>query len=272
MFPTDQTIGVVDLAREIERRGFESLWLTEHTHIPVHRAPNSPAGGDLAEFYARTLDPFVGLTAAAMATSRIRLGFGILLIVQREPIATAKALASLDRISGGRLMCGVGAGWIPEEIANHGTIPSSRFKVLRERVLAMREIWTEDEAEYHGDFVDFDPIWSWPKPLQRPFPLFIGGNTANTLRRVIEAGEGWFPVGNDPAARPQLIEQIAEFRRMCEEAGRGHLPVTIYGPEPSLAALDELRAGGVDRVVLTLSQESTDAARADLDSFARLLD
>jgi probable F420-dependent oxidoreductase len=193
------------------------------------------------------------------------------LIVQREPIATAKALASLDRLSGGRLMCGVGAGWIPEEIANHGTVPSTRFKVLRERVLAMREIWTEDEAEFHGDFVDFDPIWSWPKPLQKPLPLFIGGNTTSTLRRVIEAGEGWFPVGSDAAARPHLIEQIAEFRQMCEEAERGRLPVTIYGPEPSAEVLDELRAGGVDRVVLTLSQESAEAAQADLDRFQRLL-
>jgi probable F420-dependent oxidoreductase len=272
VFPTEETIDVVDLASEVEERGFESLWLTEHTHIPVRRDPESPAGGDLADFYARTLDPFVGLTAAAMATSRIRLGFGIMLLVQREPIATAKALASLDRVSGGRLICGVGAGWIPEEIANHGTVPSTRFKVLHERVLAMREIWTEDEAEFHGDFVDFDPIWSWPKPLQTPFPLYIGGNTINTLRRVIEAGEGWFPVGNDAASRPQLIQQIAGFRQMCEEAGRGHLPVTIYGPEPSAEALDELRVGGVDRVVLTLSQDSANSARADLDRFERLMD
>ena len=272
VFPTDDMIDVVDLATEVEERGFESLWLTEHTHIPVRRDPSSPAGGDIAGFYARTLDPFVGLTAAAMATARIRLGFGILLIVQRDPIATAKALASLDRVSGGRLMCGVGAGWIPEEIANHGTVPSTRFKVMRERILAMREIWTKEEAEFHGDFVDFDPIWSWPKPVQTPFPLFVGGNTVNTMRRVIEAGEGWFPVGSDAAARPQLIEQIAEFRQMCEKAERGRLPVTIYGPEASAEALDEFRAVSVDRVVLTLSQDSADAARADLDRFELLMD
>lgn len=267
IFPTDRTIGVVELAGEAESRGFESLWLTEHTHIPVHRA----TPGNLDDYYRETLDPFVGLTAAAMSSTTLRLGFGILLLVQRDPISTAKALASLDQISGGRVMCGVGAGWIPEEIANHGTIPSTRFRLLRERILAMREIWNNDEAEFHGEYVSFDPIWQWPKPLQEPFPLFVGGNTTASMERVIEAGEGWFPVGMQRDDRPHLISQISEFRAMCTASGRGRLPVTVYGPEPTPAAIDELRSGGVDRVVLTLSQQSRDEALADLEAFQSLL-
>jgi probable F420-dependent oxidoreductase len=268
IFPTDRTIGVVELARQAESRGFESLWLTEHTHVPVNRK----MPGDLDYYYKATLDPFVGLTAAAMSTTTLRLGFGILLLVQRDPIGTAKALSSLDQISQGRLMCGVGAGWIPEEIANHGTVPSTRFKLLRERILAMREIWTHDQAEFHGEFVSFDPIWQWPKPLQNPFPLFIGGNATASMERVIEAGEGWFPVGNNWEDRPQLIKQVAEFRALCEAGGRGRLPVTVYGPDPAPAAIGELQAAGVDRVVLTLSQESREAALADLDAFQTLID
>ena len=268
IFPTDRTIGVVELAREAESRGFESLWLTEHTHVPVNRK----IPGDLDYYYKATLDPFVGLTAAAMSTTTLRLGFGILLLVQRDPIGTAKAISSLDQISHGRLMCGVGAGWIPEEIANHGTVPSTRFKLLRERILAMREIWTHDQAEFHGKFVSFDPIWQWPKPLQTPFPLFVGGNTTTSMERVIEAGEGWFPVGNKWEERPQLIKQVAEFRALCETSGRGRLPITVYGPDPAPAAIGELQAAGVDRVVLTLSQESREAALADLGAFQALID
>ncbi|MDT3444690.1 MULTISPECIES: LLM class F420-dependent oxidoreductase [unclassified Pseudofrankia] len=271
VFPTDRTIGVIELAEQVEQRGFESLWLTEHTHIPVFRDPDSPAGGDIAEHYKRTLDPFVGLTAAAMVTNTLRLGFGILLLVQRDPITTAKAVASLDQVSGGRLMCGVGAGWIPEEIANHGTVARTRFRLMHERVLAMRRLWTDDEAEFHGEFVSFDPVWQWPKPVQHPFPLYIAGNTTNSMERVVEAGEGWFPVGNKWSERARLVQQVAEFRDLCEVRGRDRLPVSVYSPDPAPDPLDELRQAGVDRVVLTISQESREAALRDLDLYQSLL-
>ena len=170
IFPTDYSIDPAELAREVEARGFESLWFPEHTHIPVSRRTPYPGGAELPEEYSHSLDPFVALGAAAAVTERLKLGTGITLVIERDPITLAKEVATLDHISNGRVLFGVGGGWNREEMANHGTDPSRRWKLLRERIEAMKAIWTQDEAEYHGEFVDFDPIWSWPKPVQRPPP------------------------------------------------------------------------------------------------------
>src|SRR5881398_3208480 len=185
MFPTEYAMAPDDLARALEERGFESVWFPEHTHIPASRRSPWPGGGELPRDYWSSYDPFVALMAAGAATKRLKLGTGICLVIERDPITTAKEVATLDLLSGGRVLFGIGGGWNREEMENHGTDPTRRFAVMRERMLAMREIWTKDEAEYHGTFVDFDPIWSWPKPVQRPHPpVLVAGNGAGTLERV----------------------------------------------------------------------------------------
>ena len=267
IFPTDRSIGVGELVREVEERGFESFWVPEHTHIPVSRRSPWPGGSELPEHYSRTLDPFVALTVAAEHSSRLLLGFGILLLVERDPIITAKAVASLDLISRGRVIFGIGGGWNLEEMENHGTVPKLRWRLLRERMLAMREIWTKEEAEFHGEFVDFDPIWSWPKPIQSPLPVYIGGNTEHTLKRVIAYGDGWIP----NAGRSRLVAQIPEFRRLCEESGRGHLPLTVYGTRPTPEAIADYEALGVDRLVFWMPSKPRDEVLRELESVTTLV-
>ncbi len=261
IFPTDRSIGVGELVREVEERGFESFWVPEHTHIPVSRRTPYPAGGDLPEYYKRTLDPFVALTIAAENSRRLLLGFGIVLVVERDPITTAKAVASLDFVSGGRVLFGVGGGWNREEMENHGTDPKLRWRLLRERVLAMREIWTKEEAEFHGEMVDFGPIWSWPKPVQDPLPVYVGGNTENTLKRVIAYGDGWIP----NAGRSRLVAQVPVFRKLCEESGRGHLPVTVYGTRPTAEAIADYEELGVDRLVFWMPSRPRDEVLRELE-------
>src|SRR5690606_19482796 len=207
-FVTDDGIAPAALGRALEERGFGSLFLAEHTHIPVKRESPWPGGGELPRPYYRTLDPFVALTAAATVTERLRVGTGIALVVQRDPILLAKEVASLDLVSGGRAVLGVGAGWNREEMRNHGTDPRTRMRLLRERVLAVKELWTEDEAEFHGEFVAFDPVYLYPKPVQDPRPpVMIGGAGPTTFDRVVEYGDGWMPIygrGTD-----ELAGQIA---------------------------------------------------------------
>src|SRR5881227_2821501 len=194
IFATDYAIRPDDLARELEQRGFESLWLPEHTHIPASRRSPYPAGGELPKEYSHTYDPFVALATVADATERIKLATGICLVIERDPITTAKEVASLDRLSEGRFLFGVGAGWNLEEMENHGTDPRRRFSLMRERIEAMKAIWTEDEASHHGELVDFDPIWSWPKPVQKPHPpVLVGGNGERVLERVVAFGDEWMP-------------------------------------------------------------------------------
>ena len=267
IFPTDQSIGVGELVREVEDRGFESFWVPEHTHIPVSRRSPYPGGTDLPEYYKRTFDPFVALTVAAESSSRLLLGFGIVLMVERDPITTAKAVASLDFVSGGRVIFGVGGGWNLEEMENHGTDPKLRWRLLKERVLAMREIWTREEAEFHGERVDFDPIWSWPKPVQDPLPVYVGGNTENTLKRVIAYGDGWIP----NAGRSRLVAQVPVFRRLCEESGRGHLPVTVYGTRPTAEAIADYEALGVDRLVFWVPSRPRDEVLRELEAVTNLV-
>ncbi len=185
MFPTDYAIPVTELGKAAEDLGFESLFFPEHTHIPTSRKTEWPGGGPLPMEYSHTLDPFVAMAATAAVTKTLKVGTGICLVMQRDPITLAKEVASVDFLSGGRVLFGIGGGWNEDEMENHGTKPSLRWKILRERILAMKEIWTKDEAEYHGQFVNFDPIWSWPKPAQKPHPpILIGGAGPRTLDRV----------------------------------------------------------------------------------------
>lgn len=267
MFPTDVSASPVEVARMAEERGFESLFFPEHTHIPVARETPYAGGRELPEHYRRTLDPFVALAAAATATERILLGTGICLVVQRDPITTAKEVASLDLLSGGRFLFGVGAGWNLEEMRNHGTDPRRRFGLMRERIEAMKAIWTQDEAAYHGRHVAFDPIWSWPKPVQRPHPpVLVGGMGSGVLDRVLAFGDAWMPNRFDDPER--LAGRIERLRRRAEEAGRPIPGVTLFGVPPEAELIARLEAVGADRAVFWLPQTGAGEAEAALDRLA----
>ena len=245
-FSTDYGMQPVELARRAEERGFESLFLPEHTHIPVSRRTPYPGGGELPPEYSHTLDPFPALAAAAAATERLKLGTGVCLVIQRDPIVTAKEVATVDHISGGRFLFGVGAGWNREEMENHGTDPGTRFRRMRESIEAMKAIWTQDEAEYHGRIVDFDPIWCWPKPVQKPHPpVLVGGLGEKVLDRVVAYGDEWIP--NRVKSPEELGERIAELQRRAEAAGRAHIPVTVFGAKPEARLLERLKSAGVTR-------------------------
>jgi probable F420-dependent oxidoreductase len=221
--------------------------------------------------YCDTLDPFVALAAAASVTSRIKLGTGICLVVERDPIHTAKQVASIDRVSGGRFLFGIGGGWNSEEMENHGTKPEQRFKLLRERVEAMKAIWTEDEAEYHGQFVDFDPIFMWPKPVQAPHPpIHVGGGFPGGARRAIRYGDGWFPIGGRDG---DIAERLPEFREMAQQAGRdpATLEVSVFGAAPDEDAMARYRDAGISRVVLFLPPAKREEILPTLDSHARII-
>jgi probable F420-dependent oxidoreductase len=212
-FPTHDATGPGEVARLVEDHGFESLFFAEHTHIPASRETPYAGGGELPRKYAHTYDLFVALTAAAAVTSRLRIGSGVCLVIEHDPIITAKQVASVDHISGGRFEFGVGAGWNREEMQNHGTDPRTRMRLLKERVEAMKAIWTEDEASFHGEFVNFDRIWSWPKPVQRPHPpILVGGAGPTVLERVLAYGDAWFPnyAGADTLARAAELRARAE--------------------------------------------------------------
>jgi probable F420-dependent oxidoreductase len=268
-FLTDETIGAAALGQLAEAYGFESLFLPDHTHIPVSRKTPFPGGGELPGYYARGLDPFVALAAAAAVTTRLRLGTGVCLVVERDPIITAKAVASLDLISGGRVLFGVGAGWNIEEMQNHGADPARRFALLRERVAAMRAIWSQDEAEYHGGLVDFGPIWCWPKPIQRPGPsVLVGGNGPRVLARVLAWGDGWMP--NDLWRDDRLLGMIGELRRRAERAGRTAPPVTIFGTQPDPRRIERYRGAGVARLVFRLPPAPADLVEERMAEIARL--
>jgi probable F420-dependent oxidoreductase len=266
IFPTDYAISMTELAPAVEQAGFESLWVAEHSHIPTSRATPYPSGGDLPRMYMHTMDPFVALTAAALASKTLKIGTGICLLIQRDPIHTAKEAASLDQISKGRFLFGVGGGWNREEMADHGTAFETRWKLLRERVEAVKAIWTQDEAEYHGDFVNFGPMWCWPKPLQKPHPpVLLGGNGPNILKRVVAYGDEWMP------NRGTALQRIPELRELEQAAGRGHIPVSFY---PREAAADIERAGetGVDRCIFYVPAEGRAPALTKLNELARLIE
>jgi probable F420-dependent oxidoreductase len=262
-FPTDEAIEPATLARMAEERGFESVFVTEHTHIPLSRETAYPAGGELPREYWRIYDPFVSLTTMAAATERIRVGTAICLLVERDPITTAKAVASLDRLSGGRFLFGVGAGWNLEELRNHGTDPMRRFKLLRERVEACKALWAHEVASYHGEFVHFDEIVCRPAPLQEPHPpILVGGNGPRVHERVLAYGDGWFP--NRIPPDDQMIARVEELQRLGEQAGRGPIPVTIQIPPRDPAVLERYERAGVTRVVHILrAQDAADRAGAE---------
>ncbi|MGE5268687.1 MAG: LLM class F420-dependent oxidoreductase [Thiohalocapsa sp.] len=270
-FPVDYGINVAELAAALEERGFESLFLPEHTHIPVSRRTPFPAGGDLPKRYAHTYDPFVALSFAAAVTRNLLLGTGICLIPERDPIVTAKEVASLDRLSGGRFIFGIGGGWNVEEMENHGARYNTCFKLMRERILAMKALWTEEEAEYHGEMVDFDKVWSYPKPLQRPHPpIILGGETDYTLRRVVEYCDGWFP---RPGRGFEVRDQLARLHQFAERAGRDPktLSTSVFRAPADKASLREYEAAGIDRAVLEIPDEGRDQILRVLDDYAPLL-
>jgi probable F420-dependent oxidoreductase len=268
-FLTDWGLDPAELGRQVEQRGFESLFLPEHTHIPVSRDTPYPGGGELPPEYSHTLDPFAALGAAAAVTERLKLGTGVCLVIQRDPIVTAKEVATLDRISDGRFLFGVGAGWNVEEMANHGTDPSTRLRRMRESVEAMKAIWTQDEAEYHGRLIDFDPIWIWPKPVQKPHPpVLVGGLGDKVYDRVVAYGDEWIP---NRVQNPEALgERIAELQRRAEAAGRGTIPVTVFGAKPELRLLERLRAAGVTRSLFYLPPVESGELERRLDQLAEV--
>ncbi len=272
MFSTGYAIRPDELASALEQRGFESLWLPEHTHIPASRRTPYPAGGDLPKEYWNTYDPFVALTAAAMATKKLRVATGICLIIERDPITTAKEIASLDQLSGGRFLFGIGGGWNAEEMENHGTEYKTRWRRLREQILAMKEIWTKDEAEFHGEFVNFDKIWSNPKPAQKPHPpILMGGDGPTTFDRVIEFCDGWMPIGMRATG---IIEKIATLRERAEKAGRdpNSISISIFGAKPEREAIDKMEEAGIERVIFALPSAESDKILPILDNYAALIE
>jgi probable F420-dependent oxidoreductase len=270
IFDTEYSLPIEELARAAEERGFESLWVPEHTHIPTSR--KSPfAGGELPEQYKHTLDPFVSLTAAAMVTTRLKVGTGICLVIERDTITTAKNVASVDHVSNGRFLFGVGGGWNREEMEHHGTDFPSRFKRLEEQIRAMREIWTKDVAEFHGKFVDFEPIWAWPKPVQKPHPpVYFGGESGFTLQRIVEIGDGWFPRGR--AGAEVVLKGMADLVARAARAGRDMktLAVSVFAAKPDADDLAKLAAGGVTRAIFLLPSEGRDKVLPLLDRYAKL--
>ncbi|MEK6277987.1 MAG: LLM class F420-dependent oxidoreductase [Actinomycetota bacterium] len=266
-FPTDESQAPDELGRLAEEHGFESLFFPEHTHIPASRETPYPAGGELPREYSHLLDPFVALTAAAAATERLRVGTGLCLIIERDPITTAKEVATLDLVSGGRLLFGVGAGWNLEEMRNHGTDPDRRFGLMRERVEAMKAIWTEEEASYSGRYVSFERIWSWPKPVQQPHPpVLVGGNGKTVYRRVIEFGDAWIP--NYLGDVEKLAGRIETLQRHAAEAGRDPIPVTIYGVPRDPAAFERWRDAGATRCLFYLPAAERDEVEERIERCA----
>jgi probable F420-dependent oxidoreductase len=266
---TDYSIQPAALGASAEERGFESLFLAEHTHIPVSRETPYPGGTELPREYSHTIDPFVGLAAAATATERLKVGTGVCLVTQRDPIVTAKEVATLDHVSGGRFLFGVGAGWNREEMLDHGTDPKTRWGVMRERIEAMKAIWTHEEAAYHGRYVDFDPIWSWPKPVQKPHPpVLVGGVGDKVLDRVVAYGDEWIP--NRVKGPDELGVRIAELQRRAEAAGRDRIPVTVFGARPEQSVLERLEAVGVTRSLFYLRPDEPAAVQRQLDQLAEV--
>ncbi len=266
LFFTDYSMSPGALGRELEQRGFESVWSGEHSHIPeVLKTAPPPTG--LKRHYYDVMDPFVTLTAAAVATTTLKIGTGVCLIPQRDPIQTAKLVASIDQISNGRFLFGVGNGWNQSEIENHGADFKTRHKRARESIEAMKAIWTQSKAEYHGDIVNFDPMMTWPKPVQKPNPpVLVGGAFPYSARRAIAYGDGWLPSGN-------VTETIPVFRRMVAEAGRdpASMPITVWYPERDVALIRQYADLGVDRVVFTVPSAQADVVFPALDEIGRIM-
>jgi len=271
IFQTDYAIRPDEVAKAAEDRGFESIFFVEHTHIPTSRRTAFPLGGELPREYSHTIDLFVALTMAAAATKTIKLGTGICLVIEHDPIVLAKEVASVDLASRGRVIFGIGGGWNVEEMENHGTAFKSRWKLLRERVEAMKALWTQEQASYHGEFVNFDPVWSWPKPVQKPHPpILLGSHGPRALQRVVRYCDGWLP---NAARANQLLPQIAELHRVAEQAGRDpkSISVTAFGAPPDRSVIDQYASAGVERAVFFLPAEGADKVMPVLDQYAKLI-
>jgi len=273
MFFTDYSMAPGELAQALEERGFESLWAPEHSHIPLSRVSPYPGGGELPKQYYDVMDPFVCLTAAAAATRRLLVGTGVCLVAQRDPIQTAKLVASIDQVSGGRFLFGVGNGWNADEMANHGTVFETRHKLARERIEAMKAIWTQKTPEYHGEMVNFGPMMAWPKPVQRPHPpVIVGGAFPYSARRALRYGDGWMPhrVRKHYA---DVVTLLSQFREMATKAGRdpATLPITVWSAPEDPDLLKRDRDAGVARVVLSLESAKADVILPQLDRWARLI-
>ena len=270
IFATGYAMRIDEVAKAAEERGLESLFVPEHTHIPASRRSPWPGGAQLPKEYWHTLDPFVALTAAAAATTSLRIGTGICLLTEHSPITAAKAVASLDLLSGGRAEFGIGAGWNAEEMENHGTAFGSRFAVMSERARAIKALWQDEEPSFHGRFVHFDKVWSYPKPMQRPHPpILIGGESVHTLRRVVAFGDGWFPRarrGFDAAA------EAARLRTVADQGERDFstLTISVFGAPAKAAVLDAYRAAGIHRAVLPLPSAGPERLLPLLDDYAAL--
>jgi probable F420-dependent oxidoreductase len=271
MFPTDYSIPPHDLAVEAEARGFESVWLPEHSHIPTSRKSPWPGGSELPKQYYDSYDPFVSLGAAAAVTKKIKLGFGICLVIERDPIHTAKEVSTLDRLSNGRVLFGIGGGWNAEEMANHGTAFDTRFKLMRERVQAMKEIWTQTKPKFSGELVKFDEMMQWPKPVQKPHPpIIVGGAFPHAARRAVAYGDGWIPIGGrglDP------IDALGEFRKMAKEKGRdpASLSYDVFAAPRDTDTLKRYRDAGVTRAIFMFPSKGRDEVLPMLDECAGLM-
>ena len=267
MFPTDYAIQPHELAVEAEARGFESLWFPEHSHIPTSRKSPWPGGAELPKWYYDTYDPFVAMGAAAVVTKTIKLGTGVCLVVQRDPIHTAKEVSTVDRLSNGRVLFGIGGGWNEEEMADHGTAFGTRFKLMRERIEAMKAIWGNSKPKYSGELVKFDEMMQWPKPVQKPHPpIVVGGAFPWGARRAIRYGDAWMPL-----RRREVREVLPQFREMCRAAGLAPLPVSIWEAREDLDSLKRDRDAGVDRVIVSLDSAKADVILPLLDRWATLI-
>jgi probable F420-dependent oxidoreductase len=278
---TESTIRIDELAREVEARGFEALWVPEHTHVLVHRRTPLPphfralgADDEPPQHHSRLFAPFITLMGAAAVTQRLRLGTSICLIIQRDTILTAKAVATLDQLSGGRVLFGIGGGWNADQMGHHGTVFTTRFQKIGEQVRAMKEIWTQDTAAFHGKFVNFEPIWCWPKPVQHPHPpVLLGGESSYTLQRVVEYGNGWLPRLRQIRQPGGLSQKMSELRERAAKAGRDMqtISVSVFGAAADPQELDKYRAAGISRAILGLPQPaSRDLVLPLLDRYAQL--
>jgi probable F420-dependent oxidoreductase len=271
MFATDYAIRPEELARACEERGFESLWFPEHTHIPASRRTPFPLGGDLPRDYWHTHDLFVALMAAAAVTTTLKVGSGICLAIERDPITMAKEVASVDQLSHGRLLFGIGGGWNAEEMENHGTPFRKRWQILREKIEAMKEIWTKEAAEYHGEFVNFEPIWCSPKPRQTPHPpILLGSHTSNGLDRVVRYCDGWIP---NARAYQDLPAVVRDLRARAEQAGRrpDDISISLLGVPEEEAMLHQYRQLGVERAIFFVPSAGKDKVLPLLDRYAALI-
>ncbi|MBO6658437.1 MAG: LLM class F420-dependent oxidoreductase [Pseudomonadales bacterium] len=270
IFATDYAVRMDELAPEMESRGYDSLFIPEHTHIPASRESAWPGGADLPLEYSHTYDPFVALSFAAASTTRLKLGTGICLLPQRDTITTAKSVSSLDHLSRGRFIFGIGGGWNKEEMRQHGTEYSIRFARMREQILAMRGLWTEEASGYQGEHVKIEPSWLHPKPFQRHLPVILGGETDYTLKRIVEYGDGWLPRARHGF---DAKENIARLKMFADEAGRdmAELSISVFGVAPEKAVLDDFREAGIDRAILPLPPADKDKVFSILDRYQELL-